>query len=83
MNRKKIQRRLYRILRNIGAKREDISLDADIKNDLGFDNFDSKIYLYYLETNFKIDFLDNQLPKLSRIRDTVNILEKCLLQNSA
>ena len=83
MNRKNIQRRLYRILRKLGVNREDICLNADIRDDLGLDDFDRKLYLYYVESNFKIDLLDNQLPKLNKIRDTVNILEKTLLKNSA
>lgn len=83
MIRKKIQIRLYRILRKLGVRREDICLNADIRIDLGFDDFDSKLYLYYLETNFNINLLDNQLNKINSIRDTVNILEKSLLKRSA
>ena len=83
MNRKKIQIRLYRILRKLGVNREDICLNADLINDFGFDEFDSKIYLYYVETNFNINLPDYQLPKLNNIKDTISILEQNLLQNSA
>jgi len=79
MNRRKIQIRIYRILRKLGVRREDICLNADIRNDLGFDDFDLKLYLYYIETNFKINILDNQLSKLNKIKDTIYVLEKSLL----
>jgi len=81
MKTKHIYTRLYRVLRKAGAKKENIRLNSDIFDELGFDSFDLTIYLFYLESSFNIEFSQQDLQKIDKIFKTVNLLEEKLMFN--
>jgi acyl carrier protein len=74
MENKKVRRNLYRVLRKTGIQKESIKPDADFQDDLRFDTTDWKIFTYYLETTFKVNFDDDSIKKLHSVNDTLALL---------
>lgn len=75
MENKTMQRNLYRVLRKTGVQKKDIALDASFNEDLRFDTVDWKIFTFYLEDIFEINFKDEELRKLKDINDTLTLLK--------
>jgi len=71
---KRIQLKLYKVLRNVGLERNQIKLFSIFNEELRLDKFDEKCYLYYLENSFNISIPDNDLPNLKRIDNTIDYL---------
>ena len=71
---KRIQLKLYKVLRNVGLERNQIKLFSIFNEELRLDKFDEECYLYYLENSFNISIPDNDLPNLKRIDHTIDYL---------
>ena len=71
---KRIKLKLYKILRNVGLERNEISLFTIFNEELNLDKFDEDCYLYYLENSFNISIPDYDVPKLKRIDNTIDYL---------
>lgn len=67
---------LYKIFRRMGINRDDIELNTNLNTDLFFDNDDMNIFLFFIETKFKIDVNDNEIPQLQTVNNTINFIEK-------
>ncbi|HBL75013.1 MAG: hypothetical protein A2W90_07540 [Bacteroidetes bacterium GWF2_42_66] len=76
MENKSTQRTLYRVLRKTGVRRENISLNASYRDDLRFDQLDWTLYVYYLESFFKIRLTDREISKMRVVNDTLALLNK-------
>ena len=76
MENKTIQRTLYKVLRKTGVRRDRIKLDASFSEDLNFDQVDWALFLFYLEGLFNIQLDDQEITKLSRVNDSLEILNK-------
>ncbi len=70
--------RLYKIFRKMGVPREQVSLKANLTNDLFFDNNDMNILLFFLESKFNININDGDLPQLKTIGQTLHYIEERL-----
>lgn len=75
MDNKKVRRNLYRVLRKTGVRKEDISLDASFREDLHFDTTDWTIFIFYLESIFKVNVEDESIKKLHYVNDTFKLLK--------
>jgi len=76
MENKKVRRNLYRALRKTGVRKENISLEANYREDLHFDTTDWKIFTYYIESIFKVNVEEEKLQNLSSINDTLVYLRR-------
>lgn len=67
---------LYKIFRRMGVSRDEISLNTDVKKDLFFDSAEMNIFLYFLETKFKINILDREIAQLQTIGSAINYIDR-------
>lgn len=74
MENKTMHRTLYRVLRKTGVPRKKIELDASFNDDLNFDQLDWTLFIYYLENTFKISVNDDEVYRLSRIKDSFELI---------
>jgi len=72
---------LYRILRKLGVKREQIIPDALLKGKFFFDNQDWNCFLFFLETNFNITISAEDELKLETVGSTINTIHSKLMKN--
>ncbi|MEL7585742.1 MAG: phosphopantetheine-binding protein [Prolixibacteraceae bacterium] len=75
MENKTIRRSLYRVLRKTGVPRDNIELEASFQNDLKFDQVDWAIFLYYMEDTFNIAIDEEDVSRLSHVRDSLELVE--------
>lgn len=76
MENKTIQRTLYKVLRKTGVRRDRIKLDASFSEDLNFDQVDWALFVFYLEGLFNIQLDDQEITNLSRVNDSLEIVNK-------
>jgi len=76
MENKTVRRNLYRVLRKTGVRKEDISMEANFKDDLHFDSTDWTIFTYYFEHIFNVDVEDDKLLNATCVYDTVDLLKE-------
>jgi acyl carrier protein len=76
MENKTIRRTLYKVLRKTGVHRDRIKLDASFNDDLNFDQVDWAIFVFYLEGFFKIHLEDQEIRKMSRVNDSLEMVSK-------
>lgn len=67
---------LYKIFRRMGVHREEISLNTNLDTDLFFDNDDMNIFLFFIETKFKIDVTENEVMQLQTVNKAITYIEK-------
>lgn len=67
---------LYKIFRKMGINREELSSATNLSTDLFFDSDDMNIFLFFVETKFRIDVSDKEAFQLQTIDNTVNFIEK-------
>lgn len=72
---KSIRRRLYRVLRKTGVKKENIKPCASFQEDLRFDKVDWTIFTYFLEGVFNISIEDEALRRFGKVNDTLLYLK--------
>lgn len=66
---------LYKIFRRMGVNREDIDLSTNLNTDLFFDKDDMNIFLFFVETKFKIDVADKEIMQLQTVKSTINYID--------
>ena len=73
----------YKILRRLGAERDEIAPETTFDKDLFFDEIDQKCLLFLVESNFGIEFSPTEEKKLHTVNDLVQIIynHKEQLQN--
>jgi len=76
MEKRTMQRTLYKVLRKTGVHRDRIRLDASFNDDLNFDKLDWTLFVYYLEGLFKINLEDQEIMKLSYVNDTLEMVSR-------
>ncbi len=67
---------LYKIFRRMGVHREELSINTDLNSDLFFDSDDMNIFLFFLETTFKIDITEPEIPQLQTVNTAISFIEK-------
>jgi len=72
---KSIRRKLYRVLRKTGIKKENIDPNASFTEDLKFDNVDWTIFTFFLECVFNISVKDEELTSFGKVNDTLRFLK--------
>ncbi len=83
MENKTIQRTLYKVLRKTGVQRDRIKLEASFNDDLNFDQVDWALFVFYLEGLFNIQLDDQEITNLSRVNDSLEIVNKRTKANLA
>lgn len=76
MENRTIQRTLYKVLRKTGVRRDRIKLEASFQDDLNFDQLDWTLFVYYLESFFKIQLEDQEIRKMSFVNDTIEMVSR-------
>ena len=76
MNAKSIRRNLYKVIRQTGIPRNLINDKASFTDDLFMDDIDMACFLFYLETRFKVEVKNDELPKLNSVGSTINYLQQ-------
>ena len=76
MEKRTMQRTLYKVRRKTGVHRDRIRLDASFNDDLNFDKLDWTLFVYYLEGLFKINLEDQEIMKLSYVNDTLEMVSR-------
>jgi acyl carrier protein len=76
MENKTIQRTLYKVLRKTGVRRDRIKLEASFNDDLNFDQVDWALFVFYLEGLFNIQLDDQEITNLSRVNDSLEIVDR-------
>ncbi|MBI9067005.1 MAG: hypothetical protein JEZ09_06915 [Salinivirgaceae bacterium] len=66
----------YKILRRLGAERDEILPETAFKTDLFFDEIDQTCLLFLIETNFNISISKNEEATLSTVNDLIEIVYK-------
>jgi hypothetical protein len=61
-----IERKLYKILRNVGIRKNYICKATTI-DDLFLDDYDRKLLCYYFEDEFKVNLKDKDIRKLTTL----------------
>ena len=76
MENKTLQRTLYKVLRKTGVRRDRIKLEASFADDLNFDQVDWALFVFYLEGLFNIQLEDQDITNLTRVNDSLEIVNK-------
>lgn len=64
----------YKILRRLGAERDEILPEARFKTDLFFDETDRTCLLFLIESNFGIQLTGKEETKINTINDLLEII---------
>lgn len=59
-----------------GIESDDITMEADLANDLGLDSLDTVELTLALEQHYEIEIPDEELQDLSTVKDAVELIEK-------
>lgn len=70
-----IERRLYKVLRNVGVKKSYIQRAQTI-DDLYLDEYDQKLLVYYFEDEFNVFLRENEIRKLTSLTAVGSFLHK-------
>lgn len=62
----------------MGVPRNEVSMKANLANDLCFDSYDMNIFLFLLESSFNISINDKDVPQLQTVGNTVHFIEEKL-----
>lgn len=72
---------MYRILRKLGVKRDEIYPEASFKTDLFFDDTDWICFLFFIESKFNISIDDEELTKLTNLESSITTVNRHLSLN--
>lgn len=64
----------YKILRKLGADRDEIIPEAVLKTDLFFDETDQTCLLFFIESNFDIEISPKEELDIRTVNDLVEII---------
>ncbi|SHE27460.1 acyl carrier protein [Alkalibacter saccharofermentans DSM 14828] len=64
------------ILDHLDVKEEDITLNADLMEDIGADSLDIAEIIMAIEEEFNIELNEEDIEKMKTIKDLVEYLEK-------
>jgi acyl carrier protein len=64
------------ILDHLDVKEEDITLNADLMEDIGADSLDIAELIMAIEEEFNIELNEEDIEKMKTIKDLVEYLEK-------
>ncbi len=79
---KLIRIEVYRILRKLGAKREEITPETLLKKLIAFDEQEWTFFLFFLESRFNISINNEEEQKLVTIENTIDIVSRVCRDNS-
>ena len=60
---------------SLGCSAEDVTLEADLKDDLGADSLDAVEVIVELEDKFSVEIPDDVAEKMRTVQDIVSYLE--------
>ena len=64
------------LMEELQLREEDITLDADLKNDLGINSLELADLVMICEDKFGVEFQDDDIYKFATVGDVVNFLEE-------
>jgi acyl carrier protein len=71
---KKARIEIYRALRKMGVKRDEISLDTNIITDLCFDDKELLCFVFLIESRLNIEISNEKIKNINTIGNTINIV---------
>lgn len=72
---------IYRALRKVGVKRNDIYPESSLSSDFFFDDIDWKCFLCFVEERFNIQINDEEAKQLLTVENTIDLVNKHLSLN--
>lgn len=75
---KNIRIGLYRVLRKMGAKRDEICLNAKLTNLIDFDDQEWLCFYFFLESKFNFNLTREEEKRLQTVASTLNVIENKL-----
>jgi len=72
---------MYRILRKLGVKRNEIYPEASFKTDLFFDDKDWLCFLFFVESKFNISIDDKEIDRLTNLESSIHTVNRYLTVN--
>lgn len=75
---KKTRLGMYRILRKLGVKRDEINPEVSFKTDLFFDDNDWLCFLFFVESRFDISIDDQELDSFTNIEASIKTVNRYL-----
>lgn len=79
---KNIRIGLYRVLRKMGAKRDEICLNAKLTNLIDFDDQEWLCFYFYLESRFNFNLTPEEEKRLQTVASTLKVIENKLGQSA-
>lgn len=71
----KTEKKLYRVLRNVGFKKNAI-IDTQSKAELCLDDLDSLLLVYFFESEFNVEIDDEDIVYLNTVSEVNRFLER-------
>lgn len=75
---KHIHRDLYRILRKMGAKRNEIELNEKLTDLICFDDQEWLCFYFFIESRFNISLTSLEEKSMQTVANTITLIEKKL-----
>ncbi|MFV0290778.1 MAG: hypothetical protein ACK5IJ_07765 [Mangrovibacterium sp.] len=72
---------LYKILRKMGIKRQEICATASLKSDLSFDAQDLNLFFYFLEGRFNIFINNEEEQAIQTVNDAIDYIDSRVVLN--
>ena len=75
MHMSQTEKRLYKVLRNVGVKPNYIKAALTV-DDLYLDDYDYKLLVHYFENEFQVEVKDHEVKKLIDLKQVSKFLKK-------
>ncbi len=72
---------MYRILRKLGVKRDEIYPEVSFEKDLFFDEQDWTCFLFFIESKFDISIDDEEIVGLTNLESSIKTVNRHLALN--
>ncbi len=72
---------MYRILRKLGIKRDEIYPEVSFEKDLFFDEQDWTCFLFFIESKFDISIKDDEIGNITNFESSINTVNRHLALN--
>jgi len=63
---------IYRALRKMGVKREEITTDTNLTTDLCFDDTDKLCFIFLVESRLNIELTNEEIKSIKTVDDIIN-----------
>ena len=64
---------IYRALRKMGVKRDEITTDTNLTTDLCFDETEKLCFIFLVESRLNIELTNDEIKNIKTVNDIINI----------